>query len=328
MSRRYLLLACGLVFLNGPLAVDRGRTATVPRIGLLGYLDCGNGGLQLEFGAFLQALEQLGYRRGEGYTIECQGAGKDYDTFPAAAQKLAELPVDVIVTLSQPAGQAAHQVTDTVPIVSIVSGDPVSAGLVASLAEPGGNFTGVSYYATELTAKRLELLKEAVPGIVRIGVLANPDVAYLPFEADTIRAAEKLGIGATIHQVSQPAELDAAIAEIGRQGVQALFVLPDVMLANQAAHICNLALEERLPTMTWAPWYTEAGCLLAYSADYPEMIRRLTFYVDRILKGANPGDLPLEQPTTFRLAINLKTALALNIIVPQTLLMLADDVVE
>ena len=158
MRRWYVALAPMLAILFGPLVAAQGLAATVPRIGLLTYWDCSPAAVQNEFGSFLKGLGELGYRQGENVTLECQAAEKSYDRLAEAARKLVQLPVDVIVTTSQPAGTAAHDVTDSVPIVSVVSGDPVSAGLVTSLAKPGGNFTGVSYYATELTAKRLELL--------------------------------------------------------------------------------------------------------------------------------------------------------------------------
>jgi putative tryptophan/tyrosine transport system substrate-binding protein len=326
MGRWCLAVAYTLSLSIGALAAGRGLADTVPRIGLLTYFDCGQE--QAEFGSFFEGLEELGHKRGETFTIECQGGGSTYSGLTAAAQRLVEVPVDVIVTTSQPAGMAVYQVTKTVPIVSVVSGDPVSAGLVASLAKPGGNFTGVSYYATELTAKRLELLKEVIPSVAKIGVLSNPDVAYLPFEADTMRSAKKIGIDVALHHVSRPVDLDAAISEMRNEDVQAIFVLPDVMFASESGHIADLALQQRLPTMTWAPWFAQAGCLIAYSADYEDMTRRLAFYVDRILKGAKAGDLPLEQPTTFRLIINLKTAAALGLELPQTILMLADEVIE
>lgn len=325
MCRSCFGLACILAIFLGSA---NHSLADVPRVGLLTYWDCDSGSIQNEFGPFLKGLEELGYRRGETLALECQGAGQNYDGLAEAARELVQLPVDVIVTTSQPAGRAAYQVTKSVPIVSVVSGDPISDGLVVSLAKPGGNFTGVSYYATELTAKRLELLKEAIPGLTTIGVLANPDVSYLPFEADTMRAADKLGVSVKLHHVRQPEDIDVAIPEMKKESVQAIFVLPDVMLAGEAGHIAGLALEQRLPTMTWGLWYPRAGCLMAYSADYVEMIHRLAFYADRILKGANPGDLPLEQPATFLLTINQKTAAALGLELPQTLLILADEVIE
>ncbi|MEX2650122.1 MAG: ABC transporter substrate-binding protein [Alphaproteobacteria bacterium] len=260
--------------------------------------------------------------------IECRDAGGRYEGLAAAARELAELPVDIIVSNSQPAGSAARKVTDTIPIVTIVSGDPVAAGLAESLARPGGNLTGVSYYATELTAKRLELLKEMIPELAVVGVLANPDVGDLPFEEDTKRAAVKFGIALAIEHVTESKELDAAFSRMKSRDVQAVFVLPDLLLAQEAARIAELALEHHLPTMSWGGWFAELGCLMAYSSDYDEMNRRLAFYVDRILKGANPGDLPIEQPVTFKLSINLRTAEALGITVPQSLLLLADEVIE
>ena len=204
----------------------------------------------------------------------------------------------------------------------------MAAGLARSIAKPGGNLTGVSYYATELTAKRLELLKEMIPGIAAVDVLANPVVSYLPFEEDTKKAAGRLGVALRIHPVSELAELASAFTEMTAKNAQAVFVLPDLMFANEARRIAALALEHRLPTMAWGTWFTPAGCLMAYSARYDVLAHRLASYVDRILKGAKPGDLPIEQPMTFQLSINLKTAEALGLEVPQTLLMRADKLIE
>jgi putative ABC transport system substrate-binding protein len=204
----------------------------------------------------------------------------------------------------------------------------VAAGLARSLAIPGGNLTGVSYYATELTAKRLELLKEMIPEISTIDVLANPVVSYLPFETDTKRAGGRLGVAVRIHQVSKPGDLASAFTAMKAGNAQAVFVLPDLMLANSAQRIAALALEHRLPTMAWGTWFTQAGCLMAYSAQYDYLIYRLAHYVDRILKGAKPGDLPIEQPMRFILSINLKTAKALGLGVPQTILLRADEIIE
>lgn len=300
-------------------------SAELPRVGLLAWSSCGE---LSEFDLIVRGLGDLGYKPGETVIFECRSAGGRYEGLNAAAGELAALPVDVIVTHSQPAGRAAHQVTQTIPIATIISGDPVAAGLAHSLARPGGNVTGVSYYATELTAKRLDLLREMIPQLAKVGVLANPNVSYLPFEADTTRAAERLGIALSIHQVSEPDAIPDAFSRMKAEGVQAAFVLPDVMFAWEAARIAEAALEQRLPTMTWAPWFTQAGCLMAYSADYVAVIGRLAVYVDRILKGAKPGDLPIEQPTTFKLSINLKTAEALGIEPAQTILLLADEVIE
>jgi putative ABC transport system substrate-binding protein len=293
----------------------------MPRIGLLAWSDC-------DEPSFVRGLAELGYQPDETIAIECRSAGGRYEGFPTAAAELIALRVDVIVTMSQPAGMAAHNATDTIPIVSIVSGDPVAAGLAKSLAAPGGNLTGLSYYANELTLKRLELLKEAVPQLATIDVLANPVASYLSFEEDAMRAADQLGLAIRIHHVTEPPDLERAFAGMKAEAAQAVFVLPDMMLASQAPRIAALALEESLPTMAWGDWYTEVGCLMAYSAQYDELIYRLAFYVDRILKGAKPGDLPIEQPTTFELSINLKTAQALGLELPQALVLRADEVIE
>ena len=326
--RRCLYFA-GVLTMAAP--VIAAATSPTPRIGLLAWMSCkgppNEPGLE-EFSEFLHGLGELGYKPGESVVIECRDAGGGYAGLKSAAAALVQLPVDIVVTTSQPAGRAAHQVTETVPIVTIVSGDPVSDGLARSLAKPGGNRTGVSYYATELTAKRLDFLQKLIPGIATVGVLANPDVSYLPFEADTKRAAEQLGVGLRIEQVSDPAEIGNAFVRMKAAGAQAVFVLPDVVLAWEASRIAALALKHRLPCMAWGDWYAQEGCLMAYSADYDAMDRRLAFYVDRIIKGAKPGDLPIEQPTRFKLTVNLKTAKALGVEVPRTLLLLADEVIE
>jgi putative ABC transport system substrate-binding protein len=245
-----------------------------------------------------------------------------------AAAELVGLGVDVIVSMSEPAARAAHEATDTIPIVSIISGDPVAGGLARSLAKPGGNLTGMSYYATELTGKRLDLLKKAVPELTTVDVLANPVVSYLPFEEDTMKAARRLGVAVRIHRISEPADLASAFSAMKAESAQAVFVLPDLMLGSEAQRIATLALEHRLPTMTWGYWFANAGCLMAYSTWYPDLSYRLAFYVDRILKGANPGDLPIEQPTKYILSINLKTAKTLGLKLPQTLLLRADKFIE
>jgi putative tryptophan/tyrosine transport system substrate-binding protein len=329
--RHRLCLIYSLAVMVVTPAAGEGPPPHLHRIGLLTWSSC-DIPLYLrqrgEFGTFMRGLVDLGYRPDETVTIACRSAGRGYDRLVAAADELVRLPVDVIVTSSQPAGGAAREATNTVPIVTVVSGDPVAAGLARSLARPGGNVTGVSYYATELTAKRLELLREMIPTVTTVGVLANPDVAVLPFEADTRRAASELGISLSVQQVNDPTNLESAFARMKAEGAQAVFVLPDLMFAAEARRIAELALANRLPTMTWGNWFTTLGCLMAYSADYDAMNARLAFFVDRVFKGTNPGDLPFEQPTTFKLSINLKTAKALGLEPPQNLLTLADFVIE
>jgi putative ABC transport system substrate-binding protein len=294
---------------------------TVPHIGWLAWARCATA-------SFENGLRDLGYVPGTSVVIECRSAGGRYERLPRAAEALVRRGVDVIVAASQPTAQAAHDATRTIPIVMIASGDPVASGLVDSLAHPGGNITGLSYYATELTAKRLELLREAVPRIARIGVLANPAVAYLPFVTDTVRAAATLGLDVAIHQVSEPAEIDVAVADMADEGADAVFVLPDLMLSDEAERIAAAALRHRLPTMAWGAWFTEAGCLIAYSAEYANMTRSLAGLVDRIIKGARPGDLPIDQPSRFRLSINQRTARALGIALPQSFVARVDEEIE
>ncbi|MRG57814.1 ABC transporter substrate-binding protein [Phyllobacterium sp. SYP-B3895] len=327
--RHYLDLAIAFAMSFAAIASAQQPSVRTPRIGLLAWWPCEMPytSESSEFGPLMRGLVELGHSLGE-LSFECRSASKHDSGLAAAAAELVQHPVDVIVTSSQPAAHAAYNATHTIPIVTIISGDPVAAGLAISLAKPGGNLTGVTYYANELAAKRLELLKEAVPELATVGMLANPVVSYIPFETDAKDAANRLGIAVSIQHVSEPDELDTAFSRMEAAGVQAVFVLPDLMLASQSSRIAALAIEHRLPTMAWGPWFVADGCLMAYSARYREMEHRLAFYVDRILKGSKPGDLPIEQPTKFDLSINLKTAKALGIDLPQTLLVMADEVVE
>jgi putative tryptophan/tyrosine transport system substrate-binding protein len=300
-----------------------GQTVSkVPHIGWLDFWpECDSSSLE-------SGLRDLGYVPGTSVIIDCRNAGRRYERLPSAAAELVKLKVDVIVAVSQPTAQAAHDATQEIPIVMIASGDPIGSGLVKSLDHPGGNVTGLTYYATELTAKRLELLRDAVPSITKIGVLANPAVSYLPFEKDTLKAGAALGISVVIHQVSEPADIDTAIQEMANEGVGAIFVLPDLMLASEAERIGRVALAHRLPTMAWGSWFTKAGVLMAYSAEYPNMTRSLAGFVDRILKGAKPSDLPVDQPDLFRLSINQSTARALGVKWSPSLLARVDDETE
>jgi len=314
------VLAC-LAALGFPAPATAQPAVSHPRIGLLAWDAC-------EMPALIAGLKELGRKPGENIVIECRSAGKRYEGLAQATSELVKLPVDVIVSESEPAGHIARSVTQTVPIVTILSGDPVGSGLAQSLARPGGNLTGLTYYATELTGKRLELLKDMVPGIASVGVLANPDVAYLPFEEDTRKAAQLLGLSVIVLQVREPGALDDAIHRMKAEGAQAVFVLPDVMFASEAKHIVDAALAEHLPVMAWGNWFTELGGLMAYSADYESLVRRLALYVDRILKGARPGELPIEQATRFELSLNLRTARSIGVTIPPELLMRADKVIE
>ena len=325
-KRRYYCFALALILIFPSLAVAQSSTTQLPRVGYLAWSSCE--WLSNLDEPFLRGLTDLGYKLGETVIIECRSANGHNEGLATAAAELVGLRVDVIVSGSEPAARAIYGVTKTIPIVSIFSGDPIAAGMANSLAQPGGNVTGVSYYATELTGKRLDLLKKAVPELTRVDVLSNPDVSYFPFDKDTKQAAQRLGIAVRFHHVREPADIDKAFTVMKAENAQAVFVLPDLMLAGEGSRIATLALEQQLPTMAWGYWYANQGCLLAYSAWYPDLDYRLAFYIDRILKGAKPGDLPIEQPTNYVLSINLKTAEALGLKLPQTLLLQADNFIE
>jgi putative tryptophan/tyrosine transport system substrate-binding protein len=318
-SRIVVLLTAGIVAWSGESAAQSKR----PLIGIIAWSPCGDNDPD-----FAAGLAEWGRIPGKSVDIVCRSAEGRTEGLAPAAKGLVDLNVDVIVTQFQPGGRAAQQATKTIPIVSIISGDPVGGGLAKSLARPGGNVTGVTYYATELTGKRLELLKELVPNITIVGVLANPDSSFLPFENDTKLAARTLGIRSVFAYARVSADLPGAFRQLKNEGADAVFILPDMMFAANGQTIAELALTSNLPSMGWAQWYTGQGLLMAYSADYGKMNRRLGFYVDRILSGAAPGELPIEQPTNFELSVNVRTAKKLGIEIPVPLLTRVDRVVE
>jgi putative ABC transport system substrate-binding protein len=319
-------LACALVTVIPNFAVAQSSPTDVPVIGYLSWWPCKTPSSMSP--DISRGLTDLGHKLGETIMIECRSANKSPEGLATASAELVELRVDVIVSTSEPAARAAYGATKTIPIVSVFSGDPIGAGMARSLAQPGGNATGVSYYATELTGKRLDLLKKAVPKLTTVDVLSNPDVSYFPFEEDTKRAAGLLGIAVRVHHVRGPTDIDKAFATMKVENAQAVFVLPDLMLGGEGERIAALALEQQLPSMAWGYWYADQGCLLAYSARYDDLEYRLGYYIDRILNGAKPGDLPIEQPTQYSLSVNLKTANALGLKLPQTLLLQADNFIE
>jgi putative ABC transport system substrate-binding protein len=323
ITGRFSRLLLAVVAVLVPAISIAQSTATMSRVGILSWSSCAN-----LPAALMTGLADLGYIPDKTFTMECRSAEQSYDRLVPAAEELVRARVDVIVALSHPAARAARLATDLTPIVMIASGDPVASGLVDSLAHPGGNVTGLTYYATELTGKRLEILREMVPTISVIGVLANPAVAYLPFEKDTKRAAAALGVRLATHQVAMAADLADAFTTMAKEDVDAVFILPDLMLSSEAGQIAELALRHHLPTMAWGGWFTRAGGLIAYSAEYANMSRTLASYVDKVLRGAKPGDLPVDQPTRFVLSINLKTAKALGIEVPRELEARAEELIE
>ena len=280
--------------------------------------------------AFEEGLRSLGYRVGENVVIEYRFADGEMARLPALATDLVRLGVDIIVSGNNVTTVAAMKATTTIPIVMASSADPVSAGLVASLARPGGNVTGIAQdTGGEQHAKRVELLKDTLPNLSRVGILWNPDFAPNQERLTSIReAAPALGLTLVPVEARGLDSLEQAFATMVRERAQMLVVLSDGVLFNCRGQIGVMALGNRLPAIAAAREYAEAGLLLTYGIDLRDQFRQSAVFVDKILKGAKPADLPVEQPTKFELVINLKTAKALGIIVPPTLLARADEVIE
>jgi putative tryptophan/tyrosine transport system substrate-binding protein len=279
--------------------------------------------------AFEEGLRSLGYRVGENVAIEYRFANGEMERLPALAADLVRLGVDIIVTGTNPNTVAAMKATTTIPIVMNISVDPVSAGLVASLARPGGNVTGLAAdTGGEIIGKRLELLKETLPNLSRLGILFNPDAINRSRLTSTREAAQALGLTPIPVEARGQDALEPAFAIMVRERAQAFVVLGESVLFNYRGQIAEMALRNRLPAASTQRELAEAGFLLTYGADIPDLCRRSAAFVDKIFKGAKPADLPVEQPTKFELVINLKTAKALGIIVPPTLLTRADEVIE
>jgi len=284
------------------------------------------------FDAFREGLRERGYVEGQNIVIELRLADGKIDRFPSLAAELVRLEVDLIVAPNTPAARAAQQATTTIPIVAPAMGDPVKDGLVASLARPGGNITGLTFLGPELVPKRLALLKEALPNVSRVAALWHPGAFGERAMTDMLReieaAARALGVHLQLVEVREPDELDRAFSTMTSERTDAVFVFPSSMLYGERRRIGELATKHHLPTMSGAREFVELGGLIAYGASITDLLRRGASHVDKILKGAKPADLPVEQPTKFELVISLKTAKALGITIPPTLLASADEVIE
>ena len=312
-----------------PLAAHAQPAGRVYRIG---YLSAGFRERTLNFTeAFEGGLRSLGYRVGENVVIEYRFANADVERLPALAADLVRLGVDIIVTSGgNPITVAAMKATAAIPIVMISGTDPVSTGLVASLARPGGNVTGlIGDAGGEILGKRFELLKEILPNLSRLGILWNPDVAILRNRQTAMtEAARTLGLTTIPVEARGLDELEQAFATMVRERAQAFVMQGDSVLFNYRGQIAEVALRNRLPAASFQRELAEAGFFLTYGADLGDLYRRSAGFIDKIFKGAKPAHLPVEQPTKFELVINLKTAKALGIIVPPTLLARADEVIE
>jgi putative tryptophan/tyrosine transport system substrate-binding protein len=327
VSRVALTVTLGLTLLAAPLAAEAQQAGKVYRVGFLR-----NSSAALEanlVGPFREGLRELGYVEGRNIVIEYRWAEGEYERFPALIAELAALNVDVIVTAGTPAALAVKRTTPSIPLVMAAVGDPIGVGLVASLARPGGNVTGLSAIAPELEGKRLELLREVVPKLSHIAVLWNPDNPFLAASLkETRAAAQELGIKAQLVGVRISEEFPAAFAAIVRERPGALLVLADRIFLHNRARIVDFEAKHRLPGVYPYRELVEAGGLMSFGPSYPGMHRRAAHYVDKILKGSKPADLPVEQPATFGLIINLKAAKALGLTIQPSLLQRADEIIQ
>jgi ABC-type uncharacterized transport system substrate-binding protein len=318
-----------LVGLFNPVTAEAQQTARVPRIGVLASSPTAAPNM-LE--AFRAGLRELGYVEGRNVVMEFRHAEGKLERLPAVAAELVALPVDVIVVAGPIQARAAKQATRTIPIVFATAGDPVGSELVASLARPGGNLTGLSSITPELVGKRLDLLKQTLPGVSRVGVLWVPGGIGERTQKSMVQEAEvaarRLGVRLHVVEVQGPADLERAFANMTRARVGALTVLPHVMFLIERARLVDLAAQSRLPAVYPLRDFVDAGGLMAYGADDADLFRRAATYVDKILKGAKPDDLPVEQASKFELVINVKTAKALGLTIPPSVLGRADQVIE
>jgi putative ABC transport system substrate-binding protein len=322
VSRIALAIALLVALMLGSAEAQPSRKA--PRIAVL-LFDAP--GVDPNLAAFVAGLRDLGYVDGSNVALEYHSAGGRPERFPEVAQQIASLKPDVIVVLGGDMLPFVKNATRAIPVVMLTSQDPVESGLVASFSRPGGNVTGVAFVSVDTAGKRLQYLKEAVPSVSRVAVLWNPehpDGEYQDIEA----AARRLGIRVHSLQVKRPEDFAPAFQSAAQARADALMVVPSRLMNLSRSRILEFANKQRIPVVTgWAPW-VRAGSLLSYGPDLDALVRRAATHTDKILKGARPADIPVEQPTKFELALNLKTARALGLTIPPSVLGLADQIVE
>jgi putative ABC transport system substrate-binding protein len=320
-------LALGVLSVALATTAQESKAGKTARIGRLSPLSAEADRPNLE--AFRKGLRDLGWVEGQTFTIETRFADGKPEQLPGLAAELVRQRVDVILTGSSPGALAAKKATGTIPIVMVTTGDPVRDGLVTSLARPGGNLTGVTSLGQALDAKRLELLKEAVPGVTRVAVLLEPSSFYTaPFLREREGAARALGIELRLLEVQDPSNLDKVLAAMPTERVGALMVQTNVMFITHRKRIVELVAKSRVPAVYGEREFVDAGGLMFYGASLAAMYRDAAVYADKILKGARPADLPVEQPTKLELVINLKTAKVLGMTIPPSVLARADRLVE
>ena len=321
IGRRELLAALGGAAAAWPLVGRAQKGAKIPRIGIIDD--------EPLWDIFRQGLRDLGYIENQNIAIEYRSAESKVDRLAQAARELVSLPVNIVVVFGSTEARAAQQATSTVPIVMIAIGDPVRAGFAVSLARPGGNMTGNSYLSPDLIGKRFEILKECVPSVARVAFLWNPDNnSNLVFLEELIIAVPALGLQLISVPVRNADEFEGAFAAMMRRMPNALVLTGDALHRRYVRQILDFAAKDHLPVVSQEKEIVAAGALLSYGADLSDLLRQGALYVHKILQGSRPADLPIEQPTHFKLGINLKTARALGLEVPPTLLARADEVIE
>src|SRR5262245_12328824 len=322
-----LVVMLALVILTAPLVAHAQPSTKVYRIGWLSPGSALSSRAYIE--AFQQSLRDLGYIEGQNMAVEYRYAEGKAERLPELAAELVHLTMDVLVTSGSPATQAAQHATSTIPIVGVAVADPLGTGFAASFARPGGNITGLAFQNADLSTKRLELLTEAVPGVTRVAVLWD---RHFPASPSAVRATEEaaraLGIQVQLLEVQGPEDFARVVAAATRERAQALLQVGSPLFATQRETFIDLVAKSRLPATCETRPFVVAGCLMTYGPSFPDMYRRAAYYVARILKGAKPADLPVEQPMKFELVINLKTAQALGLTIPPTLLFQADEVIK
>ena len=326
MRRREFITGIAGAAAAWPLAARAQQPSSVPKIGFLTDESLSLGSVALQI--LSNALSERGYAAGHNVSFENRYAN-EHDLLPGLAAELVRKQVNVIFSVGTPATRAAKNATDSIPIVFSRIADPIALGLVKSLARPEANLTGVSVLTRELAAKRLQTVIQFIPGIKRIGVLFDPTFPPAPLELQEIeRAASSLNIDLITMGVQRAEQLDAAVHNLMGQRVQALYIVPGILFTELRQRIAEIALENRIPTMFYRKEPVEAGGLMSYGPNFSDMYRRAAGYVAKILKGAKPGDLPVEEPDILELIVNLKTAKAIGLTVPQSLLIAADEVIE
>jgi putative ABC transport system substrate-binding protein len=329
MERRTFLAMVSGSLLVAPLAAEAQQAGKVWRIGVLAGSPPTTPEAARPWEALMLRLRELGYVEGQNLVVERRWAEGRADRYHELAAELVALKPDVIIAAFTPSVSAAKRATSTIPIVMAIAGDPAGTGLVASLSRPGGNITGMSLQnSPELAGKRLELLKEAFPGLSRVGLLVNRTLPHRDFIwRDLQRAAVSIGVKLEPFEVRGPEDFSGGLTTKGSEAFEALVVHPDPLAFNHRREIAEFGLKRKMPVAA-AYGFAEAGCLMSFDAHWPDLFRKAATYVDRILKGAKPGDLPIEQPTEFKVIINLKTAKAIGLTIPPSLLARANQVIE